>query len=794
MIFLVMRRYIYTIVCFLFVGCVVAMASETLVLTGVVTDDKGEPIPFCSITVKGSSVGTVSDSEGKYTLEAPKGEHELLAYCLGFKNYSSKIRIVASTSINIKLQEDAVALQDVNVVHKSDGAKVKDDIYAVNAIDVDAKISSIQNLSSLVEDAVGVKIRREGGLGSDYELTLNGMGGNSIRYFIDGVPLDTKGGDFSLDNIPANIVERIEVYKGVVPAHLGGDALGGAIDIITKKDRRNYYDLSYGGGSFHTHVADFNAQIVAPKSGIAIKPTLSFNYSKNDYTMKDVRVVTDDYEYETGNFKRFNDAYRSMFGQVEVGVADKKWADQFFVGLSYNDVYKEIQTGATQDVVYGGALRLSNALGASFRYRKVGLFTEGLTISANASYTLLNSTLVDTTTMLFYWNGFGRELAQAEINSYPIMRYFDRTLATARVNADYKIGEWSAINFNYLLQSTSSEMSQRSDVDSTYNGEGATDILLRQYLGLSYNLNLFENRWHTSFFVKEYINKVEIDEKEYGDGSYGNAHYDANRNTTSYFTSYGAGTRYKFMEELSARFSYEYSVRLPGSIELLGDGENINPNYALEPEKSNNYNLSLYGMLIGERSLFNYEVGGFYRDIYDFIMPVQGSESYTYTNLSNILISGLETELSYTFDNAFQLHGNFTYEYAVDMLEFKLTDGKPNASYMQAIPNRPNFYSNLGASYTFRNLFDKGDRLMFEYQYDYTKWFYLTWATYGHPDSKAVIPTQHSHGATASYSWKYNRYSISFDCNNLFDTLLYDNYRLQKPGRAYFCKLRMFIN
>lgn len=142
-----------------------------------------------------------------------------------------------------------------------------------------------------MEKGIGVRIRRSGGIGSDYNLTLNGMGGNSIRYYVDGIPMAAKGESFSLENIPASIVDRVEVYKGVVPAYLGGDALGGAINIVTNESKKNYYDISYRVGSFNTHQVDFNAQIIEPKTGLTFKPSVGYNFSKNNYTMKGVRVL-----------------------------------------------------------------------------------------------------------------------------------------------------------------------------------------------------------------------------------------------------------------------------------------------------------------------------------------------------------------------------------------------------------------------------------------------------------------------------------------------------------------------
>ena len=73
-------------------------------------------------------------------------------------------------------------------------------------------------------------------------------------------------------------------------------------------------------------------------------------------------------------------------------------------------------------------------------------------------------------------------------------------------------------------------------------------------------------------------------------------------------------------------------------------------------------------------------------------------------------------------------------------------------------------------------------------------WFYLSWANYGRADTKARIPTKHIVGADVTYSWHRERYSLSLQCQNLLDATLYDNYKLQKPGRAIFAKFRFLIH
>ena len=108
--------------------------------------------------------------------------------------------------------------------------------------------------------------------------SLNGFSGKQVKFFIDGIPMDDFGSSFQLNNIPINLAERIEVYKGVVPIGLGADALGGAVNIVTKNVRKNYVDASYSYGSFNTHRSVINTAFVA-ESGFTFQLNAFQNYS-----------------------------------------------------------------------------------------------------------------------------------------------------------------------------------------------------------------------------------------------------------------------------------------------------------------------------------------------------------------------------------------------------------------------------------------------------------------------------------------------------------------------------------
>ena len=104
--------------------------------------------------------------------------------------------------------KDSVALDNVTITGKSKTQRLREGALSVNAIDVNTVISSINSISGLVDRTAGVKIREEGGVGSDFDLSINGMSGNSVRYLLDGVPLDAKGTGLTLANLPVSMIDH----------------------------------------------------------------------------------------------------------------------------------------------------------------------------------------------------------------------------------------------------------------------------------------------------------------------------------------------------------------------------------------------------------------------------------------------------------------------------------------------------------------------------------------------------------------------------------------------------------
>lgn len=778
-------------VLFIILGFTDGVAQALVTLSGKVTSSDGSPVVQATLAVEGTSYGTYSDDNGNYTLSLPEGKYTLVVSFVGFKSQRKNIGLTGKKVVDFVLQEDAVGLKDVEVYAKSKSQKLRESSFAVNALDVKPIVNSLNNLNELVNRASGIKVRQEGGVGSDFDLSINGMSGNSVRYFIDGVPLETKGSEVSLANLPVNIIDHIEMYKGVVPSYLGSDALGGAINIVTKKEKKNYLDVSYGIGSFHTHKADMNAQIVFSKSGIIVRPTVGVNYSKNDYMMRGVEVWDESVrKYVPSDRKRFHDDYFSLLAQVEVGVTGKSWADDFFVTASYSKVNKELQTGSIQTKVYGMAERNGDAYNVSAQYCKKDFILKGLQMQSILSHTWDHSLTVDTAYRVYDWNGDYIESSRNEITGRErSLRHYKRPTTMFRSNWDYRINQHHSVNFNYLVNRTGND--RYDDVDDSF--VPSNDIVCKHIIGLSYHQQFLQNKIENTFFVKDYVNHLNIRQTDL----YWQTGSDEvmGSNTNNYW-GYGVGTRMKFIEPVALKVSFEHSVRLPLARELLGNGSTIYANTALNPERSDNVNVGAFGTWhpATGHSLY-YEVNGFMRFVDDYIQAVVAEKEgmMQYENVPAVHIKGVEGEVRYSWKRNLQCMANVSWQDARDQRKYK-DDGKLSATYLNRVPNRPWLFGAAEANYTFYDVLLKNSSLRLGASYQWVHWYFLTWEAYGAKESKAQIPAQHVINADMTYSLENGKYNISVSCDNIFDRLVYDHYKLQKPGRSFFLKFRMFLN
>lgn len=777
---------------------------------GTVTDTSGNPLPYANVMVEGLKIGVLTDDNGAFSInKVPFGKQKIVVSYIGYSKRTKTIEINESSTtlkIDFTLQETVENLDEVTVNGKSVETKTETEGFAVSAIKT--KEASLRNIQTneLLNTTVGVKIRQNGGLGSDVNYSLNGLSGDAVKIFIDGIPISIYGSSFNLNSIPPSMIKNIEVYKGVVPGHLADDALGGAINIVLHKEAKNNLNASLSYGSFNTVQASVNGTYRFKNSGFTVKASLFNNYSDNNYKVSGRSVVV------TGlggvqtpiTARRFNDAYRSTGGMVQVGYTDVKWADQFLVGLTGSDDYKEVQHGAFMTITpYKDRFLESDALLANLTYQKKNLFTKGLDININGAYGKRNRTVNDTVAWAYSWTGERAIDYKGDEYQYtwgsqqeggPTLAKINRKVASIRSGLSYAINDHHKFLLNHVYSGIDREDSDplRTVLENTFYG---TRDLHKNIFSLTYELNAFDNKLKASIFGKHYQQKtISVDPAIETDTNGNDIIVDEVVSSNKKYDGYGFAASYTITPNITLLTSAEKAIRLPNETEIFGDdGDNVVANSSINPEQSDNYNLGFrFGAFNINKHQFTVSTNLFSRNIKDRIgLPIETSlniddELILYVNQGSGTSKGIDAQLNYTYNNNFGLNFNIS--------RFDLTI--ENQGVKIDVPNTPFFTMNGGLRYSFKNVLQKNSQLNLFYNLYYTDEFsYLVSQgsnTVG--DDFFKVPEQLQQDLGLSYIFPSRRIVASFDIKNIFDKPVYDNLSVQKPGRAFYLKINYRIN
>lgn len=767
-------------------------------LHGTVRSTDGTPIEYASVAIS-SGQGTTTDSTGNFSLtQLSPGTFDLLVSYVGSESLKQSVVINEGQKVelNLVLKSDSKVLNQFTLHGKNQTELIRESAFNVAAVDVKRFANTSSDVNQVLNRMSGVRIQETGGLGSDFRFSINGLSGSHIKFFIDGIPLESFGGGMSFNNIPINLAERIEVYKGVVPAHLGTDALGGAVNIITKGKGGNKLDASYSIGSFNTHRAAINGSYTAPKSGITINVSSYYNYSDNNYFMRNnpkanvlLEVIEDGRFVVKDKLRRFHDGYESFMGQVEMGISNKKWADVFVLGVTQTHTFSERQTGATQEKVIGEMTNKSRNTVPSLRYRKDDLFIKGLGARVYANFSQDKTVITDTSSRTWYqWNGLPDRVNQpsGELSTEKSITHFTGHNALAQVNLNYAIVANHMLNLNYNFNSSYRE--GYNEIDPYNHSFDRSNRLNKKVTGFSYQQDFLGSRLTNNFFVKHFGFA----------GKVLSADSTSSVQRTSYW-GYGLASRFKFNETIGIKASFEHAFRLPGLVELYGNGEQVKGNSNLQPESSDNYNLGFfYVARYGDHSV-SAEASGFYRNARNYIysMPaIEWSNSgdfSMYYNAGGIKINGFEGEVRYEYYRLLNLTMNLSYQNAVDRERYVRGTTREKITYGSRIPNEPWLYGSADFGIGKSDLLGKDTRLQLNWFTQYINNYSLSWSKLGNKKTKDYIPTQLIHNLAITYSLKSGKYNITVESRNLTDQIAYDNFKLQKPGRAFFVKLRYVL-
>ena len=223
--------------------------TEANIVGHVVEKETGDHLPGVAIMVEGTSIGTVTDATGHYRFtHLPLGKWTLKVRVLGYKTVTKKITAVQhkTQEINFELEEDLTSLDAVVVSSNRNETTRRMAPTLVSVID--AKKFTNVNASNLAQGIVfqpGVRVENNCQNCGFNQIRINGMDGRYTQILIDSRPvMSALAGTYGLEQIPANMIERVELVRGGGSALYGSSAIAGVLNIITKEPLYNSFSVT----------------------------------------------------------------------------------------------------------------------------------------------------------------------------------------------------------------------------------------------------------------------------------------------------------------------------------------------------------------------------------------------------------------------------------------------------------------------------------------------------------------------------------------------------------------------
>jgi vitamin B12 transporter len=653
---------------------------------------------------------------------------------------------------------------------------------AVNVIDTRQAKEQTADLGEVLARTQGIAVRRDGGLGSFARFSLNGLYDEQVRFFLDGLPLSIAGYPTGIANVPVNLIERVEVYRGVVPVRFGADALGGAVNLVTDTSYQPRLAASYQIGSFGTHRVSLDGRYRHEPSGFIVGASGYVDLARNNYQV-DVEVPDARGRPALATVSRFHDAYRAYGATLEAGIVDKPWAKRLLLRGLLSTYDKELQNNIVMSVPYGEVSYGETVIGATARYEVEP--RDDVNVELVSGYSRRSIDYLDTSKWVYNWRG--ERVRERPVAGETDSRPHDQTIwehtTFGRGIATWKIAPEHQLRASFTPQFATRQGDERIQADPKARDPLTAQRDLFTFVsGLEYELNLFGERLSNIVFVKDYYYSAQSEERLPG-------HVYKSRDSRKHTQGIGDSLRLRITAWLYVKASYEYATRLPTADEVFGNGVLVAANLDLDPEVSHNGNigprLELPRTPIGDITL---DVNAFIRSSERLIVLLGSDRQFTYQNVYSARGVGLENALTWSSPGRWVgLDGMLTWQDQrnnSDQGTFADFDG-------DRIPNRPYLFGSWGARLRVPNLPGPSDTLEPFYNGRYVHSFFRSWESLGLRESKQTVEAQVTHSVGASLTWSpdIGRFTTTFEIDNLSNAKVFDNFGVQRPGRAFYVKI-----
>ena len=253
--------------------------SDANLVGHVIDAATGEHLPFVTIQLANTSIGAMSGASGHFLMtNLPTGETTLIFSMVGYKTVEASLLLEAdkTVEINIAMEEESMLIDQVVVTANKYETKKREATTIVNVISPLLIESTASNtMSDVLDFQTGVRVEMSCQNCGVPQLRINGLEGQYTQLMMDSRPIfSSLASVYGLEQVPAGMVDRVEVMRGGGSALYGSNAIGGVVNIITKEPVRNSLNISQNtqimGGKAWDSNTNLNGSFVTSDSKIGV--------------------------------------------------------------------------------------------------------------------------------------------------------------------------------------------------------------------------------------------------------------------------------------------------------------------------------------------------------------------------------------------------------------------------------------------------------------------------------------------------------------------------------------------
>lgn len=619
----------------------------------------------------------------------------------------------------------------------------------MTVIDTGESSAGVSSVSEELDKSVGVQINRYGGMGTFATVSIRGSNPNQVQVYLDGVPMNrAMTGVTNIEDLPLDNIEFIEVYRGFVPADFGQAGIGGAVNLVTRKDMKETFSASASYGSFDTY--KFMGAGAGPAGPVNLMGFIEYAESRGDY----------DYRNDNGTPLNDGDDFNETRKNNDFSSLD------FTLNISNRDFEWEISATGTGHYKDRGLPGLQRSQAEDTR-----LTTQRGTVTLNARNRDLMSGALDLIVAADgVWENQVYDDPKGELGTGgPRKNENDMDTMGGRLRA-----VWASQDDSLIVT-------------------GFTEYRVENYLGILHepvhekghrqSRTLFAYTFQGEWTGLENKLTVQVGHRQehYENSFQGDPNFNwssaAGGNEDIYdFSSPSAGVIYRIFDSLHFKGNVGRYYRVPTFYEMFGESGVAVGNTDLEPEKGVNYDLGGVYHYSGSGFInsFYLEYAYFHSEVDDMIIFFQNSQrTIKAINIGGALVWGHEVSMSVELMDVLGISGNYTFQSAVDQGD--VTYWRNNE-----LPMRPMHEAYLKVEY------EPVPQVRIWADYTYMSENYWDRANLYEVDPREIV----SAGVMVEKEWNSTAYSFSLEGKNLGDNRVSDVAGYPMPGNSMFVTVR----